>query len=236
MQGADKGNNTKDSEWQATLPLLRQFAKAIERMFAPNCEVVIHDFSNLEHSIIHLEGGLSDRSIGGAATDLLLRRVRAGETGEDLYNYRNELPNNRLLKSSTIFLRNQDGEAYGALCINYDMSAFLRFQKVLGEFTSVENENSVRERLSDDVHQTISGIISDTIEETGIGGAVLTREEKVNLIARLEERGVFQVKNAAPIVADKFGFSRATIYNYLQEARGEKAQRSGNAGRRKQSN
>jgi predicted transcriptional regulator YheO len=45
------------------------------------------------------------------------------------------------------------------------------------------------------------------------------REEKIELIGRLAEKGVFQVKKSVSILADQLGLSRATVYNYLREAR-----------------
>lgn len=206
-----------------TLTVLRQIAEVIEKLFAPYCEVVIHDFSDLEHSIIHLSGNLSNRSIGGAATDLLLTRVRAGQADTDLHNYMTELPDGRIMKSSTTFLRHADGTPYGAFCINYDITGFVGFQRILDRFTKIENHAAVSETLSDDIQQTIGSIITKTIAESGVNSPVLSREDKINLIARLEDKGVFQVKKAAPILADQFGFSRATIYNYLREARQGKA-------------
>ena len=119
MEALNGGNNGDKTASRSELLLLRQLAKSIERLFSPFCEVIIHDFSDLEHSIIHIEGALSGRSIGGAATNLLLKRVRNGETREDLYNYTTTLSGDRKVKSSTIFLRGDDGVAYGAFCINY---------------------------------------------------------------------------------------------------------------------
>ncbi len=208
-----------------TLTLLRQIAEVVEKLFAPYCEVVIHDFSDLEHSIIHVEGNLSNRSVGGAATDLILTKVRAAEADADLYNYLTELPDGRMMKSSTTFLRDASGKPYGAFCINYDITGFLAFQRVVDQFVKIENHAAVSETLSDDIHQTIGSIITKTIAESGVNGSVLSREDKINLIARLEDKGVFQVKKAAPILADQFGFSRATIYNYLREARRGKAKK-----------
>jgi len=215
----DEGNKHE------TLRLLRQLATAVERLFAPYCEVIIHDFSDLEHSIIHVEGVLSGRAIGGAATDLLLSRVRAGETQDDLHNYKTTLPGDRRIKSSTIFLRDGSGKAYGAFCINYDTTVLVGFQRVLADLTSLELEETITETLSDDIGHTISEIIAETVGELAISAPMLSRDDKINLIARLDEKGVFQVKKAAPILADQFGFSRATIYNYLREARERKARR-----------
>lgn len=129
------------------------------------------------------------------------------------------LANGRTLKSSTIFLRDENGRARGAFCINYDVSVFLGMQRALAELTRTEIDEQVSETLSDDVNQTIGTIISQTVAEMGLQGPVLNRDDKIDLIARLDEKGVFQVKKAVPILAEQFGFSRATIYNYLRAAR-----------------
>lgn len=204
---------------QRELSLLRQLAKSIERLFAPFCEVIIHDFTDMEHSIVHLEGALSGRSIGGAATDLLLERVRNGETQADLYNYKTKLSEDRQFKSSTIFLRNPEGRAYGAFCINYDATALVDFQRVLAEMTQIEVNDAVVETLSDDITATVSHAIAESVAELSINTLALTRDDKINLIARLDRKGVFSVKRAASMLAEQFGLSRATVYNYLREAR-----------------
>lgn len=199
--------------------MLKQIAAGLERLFAPHCEVVIHDFSDLEHSIVHLQGSLSARAVGGAATDLLLQRVRAGETDDDLHRYQTRIADDRVMKSSTIFIRDEAGRAQGAFCINYEVTAFMEVQRLLGQVAATEIEDDISETLSDDVDQTIGGLISETVGEMGIKGPVLSRDDKIALISRLDGKGVFQVRRAVPIVAERFGFSRATIYNYLRAAR-----------------
>jgi len=216
----DNSPTTAEVEFRRReLLLLRHLAKAVERLFAPFCEVIIHDFSDLEHSIVHMEGALSGRSIGGAATDLLLERARTGETKNDLYNYRTSLPNNRELKSSTVFLRDGKGRAYGAFCINYDATELVDFQRVLSEMTQIDFSDAVSETLSDDIAGTVKHAIAESLAELSITTLSLTRADKIDLIARLDRKGIFAVKRAASILAEEFGFSRATIYNYLREAR-----------------
>jgi predicted transcriptional regulator YheO len=210
-----------------TFALLKQLSVAVRQLFAPFCEVVIHDFSDLEHSIAHIEGDLTGRSVGGAATNLLLAAARTGETDSDLLNYFSTLPNGRTLKSSTIFLRDCEGRAYGAFCINVDVTAFEQFRRLLNEFTTGEHE--VSEVFSDDIQRTIQTVIAETMSDHE--RPILTREEKVDLIGRLDAKGVFQVKKAVPILADQLGLSRATVYNYLGEARGNQ-QPNGNGDER----
>ncbi len=203
-------------------PLLRQLAEGLRRLFDPLCEVVIHEFSDLEHSIVCLEGNITGRAIGGAATDLLLEKFESGDTDQDLHCYLTSLPGGRVMKSSTIFLRDDDGRAYGAFCVNFDITSFLRFEKMLNGFVATEDRNGVSEMLTDNLHLTLQEMVAETLHEMGDSPSLMSREDKVALIQRLHKKGIFQVKKAVPILADLLGLSRATLYNYLREARVER--------------
>ncbi len=211
---------------EATYGVLRQVAAALEKLFEPFCEVVIHDFADFEHSIVCLAGNITNRSIGGAATDLLLAKASDGETDEDLYNYLTSLPGGRMMKSCTVFLRDEDGRARGAFCINFDITAFVTMRNQLGRFIATADHGDIVETFTDDIEETVQNLIAETLAEIGQGQPLLNRDDKIDLIRRLDEKGVFQVKKMAPFVADQLGVSRATIYNYLREGRGE--QRGGN--------
>lgn len=203
------------------LELLKQIASGIHALLGHQCEVVIHDFSDLEHSIVHIEGNLTGRSPGGAATDLILSHVRQGITDDDLYNYQTQLGSGRVLKSCTIFIHDERSETCGAFCINFDVTPFAAFHRMLGEFISTNN-HEISENLSDDLQSTIHAVLLETVAEMGGDLPILGRDEKVRLIARLDEKGIFQVKKSVMIIADELGLSRSTIYNYLGEIRGER--------------
>lgn len=207
------------SDRQATFALLKQMSVGIAKLFAPHCEVVLHDFSDLEHSIVHIEGNISGRRIGGAATDLLLTQARNGNTVKDFYNYQTFLPNGRNMKSCTMFLRAGDGGAYGALCINLDVGIFAGFQRFLGEFLALDAGAEVSETLSDDIQRTIHTVLREAVSEMGAELPIMSKEDKIDLIARLDEKGAFQVKKAVTLIAEELGLSRSTIYNYLAQAR-----------------
>ncbi|MBU6350080.1 MAG: PAS domain-containing protein [Chloroflexi bacterium] len=206
---------------EPTYGVLRQLAVALEKLFEPFCEVVIHDFADFEHSIVYLAGNITDRHIGGSATDLLLAKASDGETDEDLYNYPTSLPGGRHMKSCTVFLRDADGHAHGAFCINLDISAFVAMRGQLGRFLSTSSANEIVETFTDDIEETVQNLIAETLGEIGQGQLLLNRDDKIGLIRRLDDKGVFQIKKMVPFVADQLGLSRATIYNYLREGRGE---------------
>ena len=214
---AFKSTETTDKE--ATFALLKQISVGVAKIFAPHCEVVIHDFSDLEHSIIHMEGNISGRKVGGGVTDLLLTQARSGDTVRDFHNYQTSLPNGKKMKSCTMFLRDENGAAYGAFCVNLDIGVFAGFHRVLGEFLVLDAGTEVNETLSDDVQRIIHSILREAVNEMGAELPIMSKDDKIDLIARLDEKGAFQVKRAVPLFAEELGLSRSTIYNYLAEAR-----------------
>ena len=79
--------------------------------------------------------------------------------------------------------------------------------------------SEVNETLSDDIQRTIHSILREAVNEMGAELPIMSKDDKIDLIARLDEKGAFQVKRAVPLFAEELGLSRSTIYNYLAEAR-----------------
>lgn len=218
-QGGSEANGPETLENAQIFQVMQRTATALQRLLDPFCEVVVHDFRNFEHSIIHIEGNITNRKIGDAATDLLLTKVSQGDTDVDPVNYLTSLPGGRLMKSCTVFLRDETGKAYGAFCVNFDISAFANMRKLLGNFLATEEKDDISENFANDIEETIQSVLSETLYEVGQQLPLMSREEKVSLIGRLADKGIFQVKKAVPVVADQLGLSRATVYNYLRDAR-----------------
>jgi len=207
---------------------MKAVARAIVQTFGPGCEVLLHDLENLEQSIIWIEGNVTDRKIGGSMTDLGLAKIRAGDL-EDLYCYSTHSEDGKTLKSSSVFLRDKEGKAFGALCINLDLTPFLAFGRTLraisqshdaeGHDAQGFDAQGIVETFSDDIHEIIETMIAESAYELGKTIPSMTKDDRVALIGMLESKGAFQVKKAVPIIAMHLGVSRYTIYNYLNEAR-----------------
>jgi predicted transcriptional regulator YheO len=87
-----------------------------------NCEIVIHDLSDPEKSVVAIENGqLTGRNVGDSLDELGVQLLRQ-PPGKDLINYRTATRSGKVLCSSSVFLRDETGEIFGAFCINYDIS------------------------------------------------------------------------------------------------------------------
>jgi predicted transcriptional regulator YheO len=197
-------------------------AQAIAQTFGSRCEVVVHDLADPEHSIVAIYGNLTGRKVGGAVTDLGLSLLESGSTSESVLTYETHAPNGRRLKSTSVLLRDQNGRLFGAFCINLDSEVMLQAAEFLIELCKVPtNDTVIEEHFSDDPVDVIAGIVNDELLKQGgmTDLHMLKREQRIRLVHALQERGVFNMRNAPTIVANLLGVSRFTIYNYLNEVR-----------------
>ena len=65
----------------------------------------------------------------------------------------------------------------------------------------------------------MGGIVQSVLNNYPIPVKLMEKEDKLQIVKRLDEKGVFLVKGAIDHVATILGVSRYTIYNYLDETR-----------------
>lgn len=208
-------------------PILRSYIPVVEgisKTFGKNCEVVLHDFSKMQSSIVAIENGhVTGRSVGSPMTEVGLKAVRKGNTKDNITNYTGKSLEGRVLKSSTMFIKDENDEVLGCLCINFDLSELVVAKKVIDEIT--KTEVSETEKSADEsgnrVNDVLIDIVKNTLEEMGKPVAYMGKEEKVNIVKKLDNQGAFLIKGAIDYVAKVLCVSRYTIYNYLDEIRVE---------------
>ena len=95
------------------LEALKQIAAGIAAQFGDKCEVVIHDVGggHPEHTIVHIENGhVSGRKVGDGASQVVLDQLNS-QNGhpKDYLCYLTRTPDGKILKSSSIYIRNSRG-------------------------------------------------------------------------------------------------------------------------------
>ncbi|MBU6495508.1 MAG: PAS domain-containing protein [Acidobacteria bacterium] len=213
---------------------LCEIVPLLARVIGSHCEIVLHDFSRLPNSIVAIGGGLTQREVGDPINTFALEKIRAG-ANEDLINYRVELSDGRALQSSTIFVRDDRGVAVGCICINLDMSHVVKLRdavssvaRLLGVDDQLHSESELRvnETFPKTVDEVMAEAVSEAIREVGVEPELMHKRHKVHAVRLLEERGLFLVRDAVDYVARELGVSRFTIYNYLNELRGQEVEKA----------
>ncbi|MBF9002863.1 MULTISPECIES: helix-turn-helix transcriptional regulator [Vibrio] len=186
-----------------------------------NCEFVVHDLSNLEHSITYIGNGhISGREIGDSATDLVLKVLRNKDhlTRDYTQIYNSAAENNTRFHSSTFFIKEQD-HLVGLLCINEDLTHFQNVfdavSSILGK-TQQQEAHVVSERLVPTIDSLPVNVIDELIQKRIHNINHLTKEERIDVVKELDKKGVFLIKGSINQVAKTLKVSEATMYRYLQ--------------------
>lgn len=120
------------------------FAKTIGEMFGPNCEVVIHDLTTPQSSVIFtMNNHVTGREVGQSFDHLVRKVLLSNEfKGDYLAGYEIQTDDRRTIKSSTTLIRDGHQQVIGAFCINYDMNVMIQMKEVLDAFIPGTEKNN----------------------------------------------------------------------------------------------
>ncbi|MBP2657739.1 MAG: YheO-like protein [Firmicutes bacterium] len=193
-------------------------ANLIAKTFGKNCEVVIHDLSIPQNSVIYtINNHVTGREIG-QSFDHLVKDVLLSKKFDNDYNanYITITEDGRKIKSSTALIRDSEDKVIGALCINYDLEKLNHIKNFLDEFMAAEQEQiETAVEPFDNVMEIVDDLIDKIIGNTKIEH--LKRKDKIELIYFMDKKGLFLIKGAIERVAEKLNISKVTVYSYLDE-------------------
>ena len=203
----------KTSEHQNLLAQMKQVAEGLGKTLAPFCEVVLHDLTQPEHAILAIHNNLSGREVGEPATELGLARAADPAFEQVIANYPNTFPDGRLAKSTSIGIKDSDGQYVAALCMNVDLTVFRSLNTMLTQFGSVDTAVAVSETMAPAGADAIRQRIDQFAARLGSTPRALKADERKALMRELKESGLSDVRRAMDIVAAYLNVSRATVYN-----------------------
>jgi len=208
--------NTDRELEQRTLASLRPVMQAIVELLGPACEVVLHDMSDPDSSIVAIEGNVTGRCVGGPLTDSGLACLRSPESGR-VYNYTTVAEGGRVIKSASVFLSDDRGDVFGGLCINLDITPYLTFDRHLQTLLKPANDDGPAQTFGSEVEEVLDTMVNEAIAGTGIPISLMQKAERLRVIRALDGKGAFLLKKAVPLVAERLGVSRHTVYADLGE-------------------
>lgn len=206
------------------LEFFNRLLDMLEQQLGKKSEIVLHDLRNgYEHTITDIRNGeITGRKVGGTGSNLGLE-VLKGTTGHgDKYNYITKLEDGRYLRSSSLYIRDKQGEVVGCLCINTDITETLRFEQVLKEMNQCDLNTSEDEIFVSDVNQLLEQIIKKTQENIGKSPDEMTREDKIEFVRILNDKGAFLIAKSGERVQEYLGISKYTLYSYLNLNKSQK--------------
>ncbi|AOZ87772.1 DNA-binding protein [Bacillus xiamenensis] len=198
-------------------------AKTIAHMFGSSCEVVIHDLTQPQSSVIFtINHHVTGRAVGQSFDHLVKEVLLSDEFDEDyLAGYEIKTEDARIIKASTTLLRDDKDQVIGALCINYDMSTVSHVKELIDKLVPglAKEMPAASPKKSKDTLQSVDEIADRLIEQiiSHQKGSLKKRQEKIELIRFMDEKGIFLMKGSVDKVAERLGISKVTVYSYLDE-------------------
>lgn len=189
-----------------------------------DCEVILHDASKPERSIIACANAhVSGRDVGSPMTDYGLEMLRSSKFKElsGVYNYLAKTPDGRVLKCGTHFIKNDSNKIIGILCINADTTKIQTARDILNEllvFTNIKATNGqFREQFAKEAEDVIASSLENIKKSYSEPLSELSRTNRMNVIEELESKGFFLIKGAIEHLAKEMKKSKFTIYGYIRE-------------------
>ena len=203
-----------------TLEMLKQIAAGIAAQFGSNCEVIVHEIGKSpEHSIVHIENGhVSGRKLGDGGSYTVVEMWKEKDAQpEDRFGYLSRSADGKILRSSTLYIRNGRGKVVALLSINYDISTLMMAGNTIKELTTptpraadvAETEKVVN------ITDLLEELIAQSVSLVGKPVALMNKEDKVRAIQFLNRNGAFLVTKSGDKIAKYFGISKYTLYSYI---------------------
>lgn len=202
------------------LDFYKRLASALAQQFGTNCEVVVHDLTgdDPDHTIAVIENGhVTHRKVGDGPSRIVLEALHTDDPAQlsDSAGYLMKTHDGRILKSSTVYIRNEQGGIDGVFSINYDITELLMAERAIDSILNHKVDRTVPERIPISVNDLLDDLIEQAAAKIGKPVAMMTKDDKIRAIRFLNNAGAFLVTRSGDKVSKYFGISKYTLYSYI---------------------
>ena len=207
-----------------TLDFLKQLAHGLAIQFGSSCEIAIHDLKtkDLEKSIVYIENGhISNRQIGDGPSGIVLETLQSDpSTIHDKLSYLTKTEDGRILKSSTFYIRDDDGAISYIFSLNYDITAFTAASTAIQSLIATKDKlpdltgDSPRQ-ITHNVNELLDLLIEQAVAKVGKPVAMMNKDDKVAVVQYLDHAGAFLITKSGDKVSSYLGISKFTLYSYM---------------------
>lgn len=207
-----------------SLDFLKQLAHGLAIQFGSSCEIAIHDLKtkDLEKSIVYIENGhISNRQIGDGPSGIVLETLQSDpSTIHDKLSYLTKTEDGRILKSSTFYIRDDDGSISYIFSLNYDITAFTAASTAIQSLIATKDKlpdltgDSPRQ-ITHNVNELLDLLIEQAVAKVGKPVAMMNKDDKVAVVQYLDHAGAFLITKSGDKVSSYLGISKFTLYSYM---------------------
>ena len=207
-----------------------RLSNALASQFGEDCEIVIHSFDDKNGigKILSIKNGhVTHRKAGDGPSHIVLESLKRMENQdgplEDQLSYLTQTEDGRLIKSSSIYIRDEAGRPIGMFGINYDITKLFSAGTALADFLHIsKTEEKEPTKIANNVDSLLDELLEESVRRIGKPVAMMTREDKIEAVQFLDQSGAFLITKSGDRVSAFFGISKYTLYNYIDSAKSKK--------------
>jgi predicted transcriptional regulator YheO len=195
-------------------------------------------------------GYITNRRIGDSGSNLGLEVLRGTAQDGDQFNYITYTRDNKVLRSSSIYIRGEDGRVIGAICLNLDITQSLLCEEFLHQFNQFPLENfvggetirkngeksenpapvsagpaapgpEIKEVFVNSVRELLDYLLGEALAQTGKTVSQMRLADRLQFVRFLDQKGAFLITHSGDMVCEFLNISKYSLYRYLEIIRGE---------------
>jgi predicted transcriptional regulator YheO len=229
-------------------PKLQEYtiiANFLRQLLGSSYEVVLKDIVSPEKAVVQVSTpSISGKQIGDSLSSFALKLyyTRSYFSHDFLLHYPSHAKDQRLLQTSCLFIKDDQGELIGMLCVNFDHSRHQELAQAILDLAQPSSFEAtfflpqlhpIHPQLGDRINESSQEIIHQAIDDAlrlrGINLLEITPtlrtkyllqlsfEEKIVIVQNLKQRGLFLIKGSVAEVAKELHCSCPSIYRYLSK-------------------
>lgn len=208
----------------STLERLKVIAHGLAIQFGPSCEVLIHDLQgDLDTSLAYIENGtITNRHVGDGPSHVVLDVLNYDDGSEGRFGYLTKTKDGRILKSSTMYIRDDNGNIAYLLGINQDITEFVMMHRSFESLIGIgQAEAGTVEKITTSVSELLDDLLLEAERLVGKPGPLMNKVERLKAISYLNEKGAFLISKSSEKIAEYFNISKFTLYSDLNTVKEE---------------
>ena len=160
---------------------------------------------------------MTNRRLGDGPSHVVLEALKKDPKKlQDHIGYTTRTKDGKILKSSTIYVRDENDNIEAILSINYDITGLMMAETSLQALTG-SDEKDEAENITTNVADLLDDLLDQSVKLIGKPVALMTKDEKVRAINFLNDAGALLITKSSDKIAEFYGISRYSLYSYIDQ-------------------
>jgi len=195
------------------------FAEGLSNYLGKSYEIVVHSLEDLDHSAVKVINGYhTGRKEGAPITNLALSMLAHIQNQAELIpgiTYFTKNHRGEPMKSTTVTIRGEEDRIIGLFCINFYLNTSL--VDVLQDLSPNPAHGHASEDFSGNNYEWVLETVNRMKKEVFADTQVSSHNKNKEIIKRLQEEGIFKLKDSVSVVAEAMDISKNTVYLHLRK-------------------